>query len=100
MAHASAEQLSSCAGSDGRRLYALVARTFLASLCPDALLEVRVCSIDAGGEAFSVRGQQMLEEGWLRVMPHLAPDCSPLPAWIDAAHGLPRQLAIVSAQHP
>ena len=76
------EQLSACAGGDGRRLYELVARTFLASLCPDATLRVRRVQIEAGGEGFSADGREIVDQGWYRVMPHLLPQCTPLPSWL------------------
>ena len=87
MAHGTRAQLSSCAGTDACRLYALVARTFLASLSPDALLRVRRATFDAGGEHFSASGRELVDEGWLRVMPHMAPSTSPLPTWLGPTAG-------------
>ena len=89
---ATREQISACGGADACRLYVLVTRTFLASLCPDALLGVVRAEIEAGGELFHESGMELLEEGWLRVMPHLAPSVSPLPAWLGQEPGQTLQL--------
>ena len=85
MQYASRDQLAACGGTDAIRLFAMVARTFLASLCPDAIIAVQKAVFDAGGEHFTVSGRHLVEEGWLRVMPHLSPSVAPLPEWLASS---------------
>ena len=66
-------------GADGRRLYELVTRQFLASLCDDARLRVGRVALVAGGESFSCSGLEVIDEGWFRAMPHRMPAPVPLP---------------------
>ena len=85
VAAATREQAMACGGFDAWRLYELAARTFLASVSPDAVLRVGRASFDVGGEGFSASGQQLEEEGWYRALPNLAPRCTPLPTWLTSA---------------
>ena len=56
-------------GSDGRRIYELVTRQFLASLCPDAVLRVGGVELIAGGEHFRLSSLELVEEGWCAAPP-------------------------------
>lgn len=90
------DQLASCGGLEAIKLYTLVTRTFLASLTPDAKLRVAKAEFIAGGERFNATGKELVEEGWLKVMPHLAPQTSPLPPWLstsDRAAGMTLRFA-------
>jgi len=64
VAAATREQACACGGFDAWRLYELVARTFLASVSPDARLRVVLATVDVGGEVFEARGREMIESGW------------------------------------
>ena len=98
---ATRESVSSCGGSDAWRLYSLVAKTFLASLGSDATLRCLRAEFVAGGERFSATGKELVHEGWLAVMPHLAPETHPLPPWLVAMQAdAPDQLAMAHERTP
>ncbi|KAL1503141.1 hypothetical protein AB1Y20_011203 [Prymnesium parvum] len=75
----SREQVLRCGGAECWRVYELVSRTFLASLCPDAAVAVRCATFVLGGEMFTLRGLEVVQEGWYRVQPHLRPQELRLP---------------------
>ena len=84
-----------CGGVDAWRLYELVSRTFLASICPDAQLAVRRAVFVLGGEEFSSSGSEVEDEGWYRFLPHLAPKSDTLPQLVVGETLHVRQLALV-----
>ncbi len=64
----------------GRKVWELIARRFLATLSPDARLQQTTARFDAGGEPLRTTGQITLFAGWRQVYPYAAPDDRPLPA--------------------
>jgi DNA topoisomerase-1 len=63
----------------GRKVWELVARRFLATLSPDARVQQTTARFDAGGEMLRTTGQVTLFAGWRSVYPYAAPDERPLP---------------------
>lgn len=64
----------------GRKVWELIARRFLATLSPDARVQQTTIRFDAGGEPLRTTGQVTLFAGWRQVYPYAAPDERPLPA--------------------
>jgi len=67
----------------GRKVWELIARRFLATLSPDARVQQTTIRFDAGGEPLRTTGQVTLFAGWRQVYPYAAPDERPLPALKD-----------------
>ena len=80
------DALMGCGGLDAVRVYALVARTFLASISPDAAVRVVRADFEAGGERFGASGTELLEEG----------GSAPCPTWRRRA-APPRRLTAATA---
>lgn len=54
---------------DGKRLFDLVARRFLAVFHPDAVFANQTVDVDIGDDRFRAKGRSMLEPGWRAIDP-------------------------------
>lgn len=59
-------------GEERWRIYELVVRRFLATLCPDARWKTMKVLLAAGKEPYTITGGQILEPGWRKVYPFSA----------------------------
>ena len=75
--------------SDERRLFDVVARSYLAALMPDHRYRQTTATLDVHGHAFRATGRQILELGWRAAFPDWRPaeerseDAQPLPTLRD-----------------
>lgn len=63
----------------GRKVWELIARRFLATLSPDAKVQGVTARFDSGGEPLRTTGQTTVFAGWRKVYPYAAPEERPLP---------------------
>lgn len=52
------------------KIYELICRRFMATCAPQAKVESMKVDIDASGEPFFVKGERIVDEGWLGVYPY------------------------------
>ena len=60
--------------TDEKRLFDVVARSYLASVMPDYRYRQTTVTMDAGGYEFRATGRQPLEAGWRAAFPHWRPE--------------------------
>ncbi len=81
---------------DERRLFDVIARSYLAAVMPDHRYRQTTATLDVGGHAFRAVGRQPIELGWRAAFPDWRPaeekgeDAQPLPA---LRHGETAQLS-------
>lgn len=54
-------------GERERKIYELICRRFMATCAPQAKVELMKVDIDASGEPFFIKGERIVNEGWLKV---------------------------------
>ena len=59
---------------DEKRLFDVVARSYLASVMPDYRYRQTTVTMDVGGHEFGATGHQALEAGWRAAFPHWRPE--------------------------
>ena len=59
---------------DEKRLFDVVARSYLASVMPDYRYRQTTVTMDVGGHEFRATGRQALEAGWRAAFPHWRPE--------------------------
>ena len=80
-------------GGEAWRLYAFIARRFIASVSPDCAYETQTATLTAGGEEFTLRGTTVLDHGWTQIEPHRMIEERPLPSVVVAGARVPMSSA-------